>query len=500
MTDPATEASIVKDSFDERHDHSHQPNRFGVVPSALRLMTDRRFTGKGVTIALIDSGFIAHPDLTRSRSRIVAYEDVTRIGAVLDVDAVPDAWDWHGTQTAVVAAGNGHLSDGVYRSLAPDARVVLVKASRRGRVADADLARGLEWVIANKERYDIRIVSISLGGDAEVSHKESRIDALAEEAVRKGIVVVCAAGNSGCSGRPRPIPPANAPSVITVGGYDDGNTLGDAAPPRDLYCSSFGPTVDGVQKPEVIAPAVWVAAPILPRTPLYRRAEALSRLAAAPDALLSHLVAAAWRDAGLAEGLHREPAATIRLTVETALRESKIVATHYQHVDGTSFAAPIVASVVAQMLEANPRLAPASVRQILIATAERIPGREIARQGYGAVNARRAVEEATRETHALGHRQSTEPIEGRGDRIEIVFHDDGARSVALAGDFNDWKPTATPLTRDDESLWRVSVSRPAGDRLRYKFVVDGSRWVEDPTNGIVEDDGHGGFNSVLLLG
>ncbi len=478
----------------ERHDHAHQPNRFGVIPSTLRLMADPRFTGRGVTIALIDSGFVAHPDLARPINRIVAYEDVTRIGASLDPSAIPDAWDWHGTQTSVVAAGNGHLSDGVYRSLAPDARVVLVKASRRGRVTDGDLAEALAWVIANRERFDIRVASISLGGDMEVSHKESRVDALAEEAVRMGIAVVCAAGNAGRSARPRPIPPANAPAAITVGGYDDGNRLGEAAP--ELYHSSFGPTVDGVLKPEVIAPAVWVAAPILPRTPSYRRAEALSRLAAAPDALLAHNAAALWRDAELPESLHREPPTRIRLAVEAALRDAKIVATHYQHVDGTSFAAPIVASVVAQMLEANPRLTSETVKQILIATAERVPGQAVARQGYGMVNARRAVEEAAREAHALDAARFHAPLSA-GGRIEFVYHDDAARSVALAGDFNGWNPAATPLARDGQGLWRASIERPAAGRLRYKFVVDGNRWTQDPANGLVEEDGYGGFNSVV---
>ena len=61
------------------------------------------------------------------------------------------------------------------------------------------------------------------------------------------------------------LPPASAPSVLTVGGLDDKNRLAFAG--YDMYHSSYGPTIDGLQKPEVIAPGIWVAAPILPGTP-----------------------------------------------------------------------------------------------------------------------------------------------------------------------------------------------------------------------------------------
>jgi len=66
-----------------------------------------------------------------------------------------------------------------------------------------------------------------------------------------------------CAEGKHSIPPANAPSVITVGGYDDKNDLDPTT--IDLYHSNFGPTADGTVKPEIIAPAMWVAAPICSR-------------------------------------------------------------------------------------------------------------------------------------------------------------------------------------------------------------------------------------------
>ena len=65
---------------------------------------------------------------------------------------------------------------------------------------------------------------------------------------------------------------------------------------------------------------------------------------------------------------------------------------NYKYVDGTSFAAPIVSSVAAQMIEANPRLTPSEIKKILISTAERLPHHEVDRQGWGVIDARRAVE------------------------------------------------------------------------------------------------------------
>jgi serine protease AprX len=74
------------------------------------------------------------------------------------------------------------------------------------------------------------------------------------------------------------------------------------------------------------------------------------------------------------------------------LHENDVISEHYKFVDGTSFAAPIVSSVVACLLEANPRLSPQQAKRLLIDTAERLPDIPIDRQGWGVVNPRRAIE------------------------------------------------------------------------------------------------------------
>jgi serine protease AprX len=365
------------------HDHQHSPNRFAVIPTPTRLNANPEYTGKGVTVAFLDSSFYPHPDLVEPVDRILAFKDVSGETQSLHSDDMTESWRWHGTQTSVVAAGNGQLSDGTYQGLASKARLVLVKASERGRITEDNIARGIKWIIDNREQYNIRVLNISLGGDEDVPCSKSVIDQAAEEAIRNGIAVVAAAGNSGDR---HSIPPANSPFVITVGGYHDNNQIDGSG--LDLYHSNFGMTADGTVKPEIVAPAMWVAAPILPGTTLYDRAEALSHLSSAPDYQLQSLARELEEKAELPESLR--------------------------------FA--------------------------------------------DAVTTRRFVDE-----------------------------------TVVAGDFNGWSETASPLRKDSSGLWLAEVKTPPVGRYQYKFIVNGNRWTEDPNNGMKAPDGYGGLNSLLVI-
>jgi len=477
------------------HNHNHAQNRFAVIPTVLRLRADEQLTGRGVTIAILDSGFYPHADLTMPVNRILAFHDVSGLENTLDEHQTVKGYHWHGTQTSVVAAGNGFLSNGQYRGLASEANVVLIKASdEKGRITEENIACGIDWVVENRERYRIRILSISLGGDQNLMWSKSIVDQSAERAVQEGIVVVVAAGNSGFDDSQPPIPPANSPSVITVGGYDDENRLGSDV--ISLYHSNYGVTADGIVKPEIIAPAAWVATPILPDTPSYKLAEVLSELYDAPDYLLPNLLMKYSEEIELPAYLLMETPNLIRAEIESRLRENKIVATHYQHGDGTSFATPIVASLVAQMLEANPRLTPAAVKQILIATADRLSHAPAIRQGFGMVNAARAVAEAGKEHHELTHTEFGPPRVMNGLFL-FTYHNDTACKVSLVGDFNDWHKSLNPFMKTENGLWRAMLPRLSTGNYRYKFLVDDKLWIEDPGNGLKESDGFSGFNSLL---
>jgi serine protease AprX len=149
-----------------------------------------------------------------------------------------------------------------------------------------------------------------------------------------------------------------------------------------------------VQKPELVTLADWIPAPILPHTPTSKQARLLRRLELARD---DELVGIIQENLGvfpsLDEARDRQPY-LLRQIVNAGLHDEKVIDEHYKMVDGTSFAAPIVSSVVAQMLEANPSLTPSEVKRILIRTAKRVPSIDVDRQGWGAVQPKAAVDAA----------------------------------------------------------------------------------------------------------
>ena len=365
-----------------------------ILPTAIRLGASQRFRGRGITVAFLDAGFYAHPDLVTPRDRILAYADVADARARRARLREPDDSSWHGMMTSVVACGNGALSGGLYRGLASEAKLVLVKCGSARRVRHDDIRRGLDWVIHNRARYRIRVVNVSVGGDYERSYLDDALSQSVERATRAGLLVVAAVGNVGHKERHPVLPPASAPSALAVGGLDDKNRLLLAG--YDMYHSSYGPTLDGLQKPELLAPGIWVAAPILPGTETARQARLLALLAGARGAELPGLLAAhAGVDPAL-DAAGQLPPSLLRQLVFTRLRDQNIISGHYKHVDGTSFAAPIVSGLAAQMLEANSQLSPQRLKRILIDTARRIPHVPVDQQGWGVVDPRRAVLAALR--------------------------------------------------------------------------------------------------------
>jgi serine protease AprX len=403
----------------------------------------------------------------------------------------PQATSWHGLMTSCVGAGNGFMSNELYRGIAHRAEVVLVKTgNRRGRrIREADIQRALAWVVANHKRFDIRIVNLSVGGDHPSTGALTELDQLVEEAVAEGLVVVAAAGNGG---HERVIPPASAPSALTVGGLDDQNSLDPRH--RRMYASNYGRGARGARKPDVIAPAIWLAAPMLPRTWVHNEALFLWHLERASDRELARFLQSEYAETRFKKDTLRRPIDEVRRILQQRMIEQKYIHPHYQHVDGTSMAAPIVSAVAAQMLEANPGLSPAQVRALMRATAEPLAAVPKTQQGAGAVHAARVLAAAL---HASGGPLAGLPPSPDLARRSVTFyyHDDAAREVALVGSFNDWQPH--PMRRRVTGLWQVTLPRPRSGTHIYKFVIDGSYWINDPANGVVAEDGYGGFHAVV---
>ncbi len=197
-------------------------------------------TGRGVTVALMDTGVAAVPGLDGSV--------LVRLDFVDDGDESLDPGG-HGTHLAGLIAG--HSSD--FRGVAPDAKLVSLRVlDRHGKGFLRNVLAAFDWLLKNRHAYGIRVLNLGLGAPQTTSYNNDVLAAAVEEAWFAGIAVVAAAGNDGPAGGTITTPGAD-PFVITAGSLDDQGT----AAPSDDRVSDFsgrGPTRDGFTKPDVLAP------------------------------------------------------------------------------------------------------------------------------------------------------------------------------------------------------------------------------------------------------
>ncbi|MFE9171533.1 S8 family serine peptidase [Streptomyces kebangsaanensis] len=195
------------------------------------------YTGKGVKIAVLDTGVDAtHDDL---KNQVVAAKNFSTAKNTKDAFG-------HGTHVASIAAGTGAKSGGKYKGVAPDAKILNGKVlDDNGYGDDSGILAGMEW--AAQQGADI--VNLSLGGPDTpgVDPLEEAVNRLSAE---KGVLFAIAAGNEG----PETVgSPGSADSALTVGAVDKKDKLADF--------SSTGPRVgDGAIKPDVTAPGVTITA------------------------------------------------------------------------------------------------------------------------------------------------------------------------------------------------------------------------------------------------
>lgn len=474
---------------------AEEASDYWILPIPQRLTAHPSYTGKGVSICFIDSGFYLHPDLCEPEPRILKMLDIHHPDKdVTEEWAQPHPHSWHGTMTSVVGAGNGTCSNGVYRSLAPDANLVLIKVmDEHGRINGDAITAALNWVEANHEKWGIRIINLSVSDDWEVSYQESEVDLAIERLVNKGINVVAAAGNDSNATLKAP---ANSPHAITVGGVDDHNTLHPLT--HSLYHSTFGQTIDQTYKPEVIAPAIWLPAPILPGTKEHQEALALFKIKNSPDQYRKAVAANLIGQTALSTALLTAPLADLDRALAERLVQTKFINPHYQHSDGTSFAAPIVCSLIAQMLEANPELTPGDVREILLSTARKLEGLPTERQGFGVVHPLSAVHHSEK-AHQHFAPYFSPVIDYKNKQIKFHHHDVEASRVATSGSFNDWQEPDITMETTEEHQWEGEVALFKAGKYAYKYVVDGLKWQNDLRNLFREPDGLGGFNSLVII-
>ncbi len=363
------------------------------VPERLDAHPD--FHGAGVCIAFVDAGFFAHSDLMRPERRIRAFLDTTRESAQPSEFFTPHPRAWHGTMASCVAAGNGYGSGGRYRGLAHRSEVILIKAATdAGEIVGRNVAAAIRVPLRHPE-LGIRVMNVSLGVEPDDPDADD-VDRAVAEVTRAGVAVFAAAGNDPTS---PPMPPGSAREAITIGGGNDNNTEDPAD--DSPWPSSYGARRPGVDKPDLLAPACLLPAPMLPGTLVAREAGALFQVLSVLEEVTAEHVYRAETGKDVDEEERAEALSFVE-SIEARIERGKYLSSEHQHVDGTSFASPIAASVAAQMLEADPSLSPALLRQGLLSTAEPLTNVPASMQGAGVLRARKAVEWAHRRALARG--------------------------------------------------------------------------------------------------
>ena len=288
---------------------------------------------KAATIAVVDSGIQNRSDFT---GRIKAEVSFVSSGTNSAGDG-----RGHGTVVAGIAAGNAPG----YAGAAPNSDIVsldVMDDSGAGRTSDVIAAA--EWIIRNKAAYNIRVANFSLHSGAVNHFWLDPLNVAVSKLWHSGVVVVAAAGNYGSAYGPSGVPyaPGSNPFVITVGAVDIDGTSSTWDDSRASW-SAYGRTPDGFLKPEICAAGRYMVGPI--------------------------------------------PTSST-LAVQKA---SRLVGNGYIELSGTSFAAPVISGIAAQVLARNPNWTPDQVKSAVMRRARPVPGATQRGCGVGQVNAVQTV-------------------------------------------------------------------------------------------------------------
>jgi serine protease AprX len=284
----------------------------------VREVWDMGFKGDDIGVVVIDSGIQKHKDL-----------DIKKRDKFNPDSRTANDVNGHGTHVAGIIGGNGKKSEGLYSGIAPEAKLIGLKVSdENGSAYESDIVLALQWVLEKKEKYNIRVINLSVNSSVESSYHESPVNAAVEILWLNGVVVVASAGNTmpGSDVNPVNAAPANDPFIITVGASDERAT----ADPSDDVIASFsahGNTLDGYAKPDIIAPGRNIISVLSNKS--------------------------AW-----VEGYE----------------DRTFYDSEYIRLSGTSMAAPMVTGAIALLLQAEPDLTPDQVKYRLMHTGTNLSG------------------------------------------------------------------------------------------------------------------------------
>lgn len=207
------------------------------------------YTGRGIGVAILDTGISLHPDYAQ---RIIMFQDFC------NHKTRPYDDNGHGSHIAGIIAGNGQMSKGRYRGVAPGASLIALKVlDQTGNGDTKNVIEAIKWIIENHDKYNIRVANISVGmlPSSKGKEREQLLDWV-DRMWDSGVFTVAAAGNSGPASSSVTIPGASS-TVLTVGSSDDRDSF---VRRKGLYpgYSGVGPTECCVCKPEILAPGTAI--------------------------------------------------------------------------------------------------------------------------------------------------------------------------------------------------------------------------------------------------
>ncbi len=302
------------------------------------------YDGSGIGIAVLDSGVANHPDLqdpATGQSRVVYSENFASDGG-----NGTDLYG-HGTHVAGIIAGNGATSaaggfEGNFAGIAPKANIINLRVlDANGGGTDSSVIAAIDRAIELKDKYNIRVMNLSVARGVYESYKDDPLDQAVEAAYRAGITVVVAAGNygraAGTNGYGTVTAPGNDPYVITVGATNMENTPSMLDDVMTSYSSKGPSQIDHIVKPDIVAPGNRI---ISLNAPMSTLSEEYPAQEVFPDNSPCQ-ANPAWC-AGTAP---------------------------YMILSGTSMATPVVSGTVALLLQQDPTLTPDQVKARLMKTA-----------------------------------------------------------------------------------------------------------------------------------
>jgi serine protease AprX len=352
-------------------------------------------TGRGVTVAVVDTGLAPHRGLVRGidgrRQRIIGWADF--------VDGRRKLRDpnGHGTHVAGIIANSQLGADGEWNGVAPGVNLVSVRVlDETGFGTYQHVIQGIQWVIARKDRLNIRVMNLSLVSPVQSPYWADPLNQAVMQAWANGIVVVAAAGNTGPGAMSIGVP-GNNPYAITVGAFTDHYTPTDWDDDYITPFSAAGPTLDAFVKPDVIAPGAHIVSTMLPNSYLARH------------------------------------------------HQANQVSNQYFSMAGTSQATAVTSGIAALMLSNNSALTPDQVKYRLMYTA--LPwvdpatteaGYSVWQQGAGRVNAPDAV--MANDISGLANRglDIQADIAGTQHYEGYSYYDETTGQFRLRGDFSNW--------------------------------------------------------------